>query len=102
MAIAPVKRSKRVEPVTVSKKGWVVIPKEIREKFGIHPGDKIFIFDAGGSIAVMKSQEDPIAYGYGLLKGGPSMAMELVEEHRQEVEKDEREAREWREKHQKK
>jgi len=96
MAVAPTKKTKPA-PVTVSKKGWVVIPKEIRERYGIRPGDKIHIFDAGGRIAIMKAHEDPIAYGYGLLKGGPSMALELVEEHRQEVEKEERELQEWRE-----
>lgn len=95
MAVARAKKTKTA-PVTVSKKGWVVIPKEIREKYGIRPGDKIYIFDAGGRIAIMKAHEDPIAYGYGLLKGEPSLAMELVEEHRQEVEREERELQEWK------
>jgi AbrB family looped-hinge helix DNA binding protein len=75
--------------VTVSKKGWVVIPKEIRERFDIRPGDKIHILDVGGRIAIVKAHKDPIAAGYGFLKGGPSLAGELVEEHRKEVEKEE-------------
>jgi len=86
----------RPSPVTVSKKGWVVIPKEVREKYQIRPGDKVFVFDSGGRITVMKAHEDPIAYGRGLLKGGPSLAMELVREHREEVEREEQELTESR------
>jgi hypothetical protein len=44
----------------------------------------------------MKAHEDPIAYGRGLLKGGPSLAMEMVGEHREEVEREEQELREFR------
>jgi len=79
--------------VTVSKKGWVVIPKEIRDRFGIRPGDKLHILDVGGRITVIPVHKDPIAAGWGLLKGGSSMTEELIEEHRREVEDDKREAR---------
>jgi AbrB family looped-hinge helix DNA binding protein len=91
-----VQTRRKPAPVTVSKKGWVVIPKEIRQKYGIQPGDKIYIFDAGGRIALMKAHEDPIAFGRGFLKGGPSLAMEMVKEHREEVEREEREIEESR------
>ena len=30
---------------TVSSKGWIVIPKEIRDRFGIKPGDKVQVID---------------------------------------------------------
>ncbi|MHA1263546.1 MAG: AbrB/MazE/SpoVT family DNA-binding domain-containing protein, partial [Candidatus Freyarchaeota archaeon] len=33
---------------TVSGKGWVVIPKEIREKYRLRKGDRVLFVDYGG------------------------------------------------------
>jgi AbrB family looped-hinge helix DNA binding protein len=74
----------------VSKKGWIVIPKKIRERHNIKPGDTVHIFDVVSDIIIAKVLKDPIAVGAGFLKGGTSMAEEMVEEHREEVEKEER------------
>jgi AbrB family looped-hinge helix DNA binding protein len=74
--------------VTVSKKGWVVIPREIRERYRIRPGDKVHVLDFGGRIAIIPVPEDPIAAGQGLLKGGRSF-QELLEEKRRELEEEE-------------
>ena len=76
--------------VTVSKKGWVVIPREIRQRNGIRPGDKVHIIDYGGRIAIIPVAEDPIAAGRGMLKGGPSLTKALLEERRWELEREER------------
>jgi len=76
--------------VTVSKKGWVVIPREIRERNGIKPGDKMIIVDYGGRIAIIPAMKDPIAESYGMLKGGPSMTKGLLEDRQWELEKEER------------
>ena len=54
--------------VKVSKKGWVVIPHEIRDRHGIKPGDKVHIVDYAGRIAIIPAFKDPIAAGYGLLR----------------------------------
>ncbi len=77
---------------TVSKKGWVVIPKEIREQYGIRPGDKVVFFNFGNTLTlrVRPTDEDPIKAGYGMLKGGPSMTKALLEERRWELEREER------------
>lgn len=75
--------------VTVSKKGWVVIPKEIRDRYGIKPGQKLSIFPSGHGITVIPIPEDPITAGRGLLKGGPSWK-EMLEEKRRELEEEER------------
>ena len=29
--------------LSVSFKGWIVIPKELRERHGIHPGGKVLL-----------------------------------------------------------
>ncbi len=33
---------------TVSKKGWVVIPQELRKRYGLEKGDQVHIIDYGG------------------------------------------------------
>jgi len=79
-----------VATVTVSKKGWVVIPREIRQRYRIRPGDKVHIIDYAGRIAIIPAAEDPIAAGRGMLKGGPSLTKALLEERRWELEREER------------
>ena len=76
--------------VKVSKKGWVVIPRDIRQRHGIRPGDRVHVIDFGGRIAIIPAAEDPIAAGYGMLKGGPPMTKGLLEDRRWELEREER------------
>lgn len=75
--------------VKVSKKGWVVIPKEIRERHNLHPGDRVQFVDLTGNITLIRVPEDPLASARGLLKGGTSMKAYLEEKHR-ELEEEER------------
>ncbi len=74
----------------VSSKGWVVIPQEIRRRYGLKKGDKVHIIDYGGVVAIVPASGDPIAEGFGMLKGGPSLTEGLLEERRWELEKEER------------
>jgi AbrB family looped-hinge helix DNA binding protein len=76
----------------VSSKGWVVIPKELRDKYNIRPGGKVEIVDYGGVLAIVPVPDDPIDALYGMFAhlGGPSWTAELVEEHRRERENEER------------
>jgi AbrB family looped-hinge helix DNA binding protein len=80
---------------TLSAKGWVVIPSELRKKYGLRPGDKVNVREEDGRIVVVPLLRDPIRELRGMFKGGPSMTVELVEEHRREVEQDEREVQNW-------
>ncbi len=41
----------------LSKKGQIVIPKEIREKFGIKPGDAVIFKIQGDKVILEKIQE---------------------------------------------
>ena len=41
----------------LSKKGQIVIPKEIREKFGIKPGDAVIFKMQGEKVILEKIQE---------------------------------------------
>ncbi len=76
--------------VTVSRKGWVVIPKEVRERHGIKPGDRVHVIEYGRTIAIVPVAKDPIAAGYGMFKAGPSMTKGLLEDRREELEREER------------
>ncbi|GAB4579743.1 MAG: hypothetical protein Fur0022_24820 [Anaerolineales bacterium] len=74
--------------LTVSAKGWIVIPAEIRKKYRLEPGTKVRIVDYGGGLSIIRLPDDPINEMMGFLSGGPSLTQELVEEHRREVEAD--------------
>ena len=63
---------------TVSGKGWVVIPKELREKYRIKKGDRVHFVDYGGVIALVPSSRDPVRESRGLLKGGTSLTEVLL------------------------
>ena len=79
-----------VATTTISAKGWVVIPKEIRQRYGLKKGDKVHLIDYGGVVSLVPASKDPIAEGHGMLKGGPSLTKELLEERRWELEQEER------------
>ena len=90
MAIASRIPEKWSSSVRMSKKGWVVIPKGMRERHGIRPGDEVRIIDLGSRLFIVKAARDPIKEGRGLLKGGPSLTEELLKERRWELEQEER------------
>jgi AbrB family looped-hinge helix DNA binding protein len=79
----------------VSKKGWVVIPHDIRERYGLRPGDKVYITDYGGRITIVPALKDPIRELHGMFKGGPSLTEALLEERQKEREREEEKYQEW-------
>ena len=82
---------------TVSEKGLVVIPKEIREKYGLKKGSKVSFVDWDGKIYMIPALRDPIHDARGMFKtkDGPSMTEALLEERRQAREKEERDVGRW-------
>ena len=80
-----------LQPLRVSAKGWVVIPSNLRKKYGLVPGTRVAVVDYGGVLSIVPVPEEPIAALRGMFsnyKG--SLTDELIEEHRREREKDER------------
>jgi len=54
---------------TVSEKGQVTIPKRLRERLGIRPGDVLnFEEDRGKLVATKQAAEDPMDALYGSLR----------------------------------
>lgn len=69
---------------TVSAKGWVVIPKSIREKHGLEKGSRVQVLDYGQIVAVVPLPDDPVEALHGMLEGGPSLTAELMAERERE------------------
>ena len=40
---------------TVSSKGWVVIPADLRKKYGLDAGSRVMVVDYGGVLAIVPS-----------------------------------------------
>lgn len=53
--------------LTISTKGWVVIPAELRKKYNLHPGQVVQVVDYGGVLALVPVAADPIGHAAGLL-----------------------------------
>lgn len=75
--------------VTVSAKGWVVIPKPIREKHGLKKGSRVQIVDYGQILAIVPLPDDPIEALHGMFEDGPSLTNDLLEERARERAKEE-------------
>lgn len=71
--------------VRASSKYQIAIPKAIRSKLNIKPGQKLMISDRDGGILLTPIPEDPIGFLCGALKDEPSMTRELVEERKRDL-----------------
>jgi AbrB family looped-hinge helix DNA binding protein len=66
--------------ITISNKGWVVIPAELRKKYNLLPGTEVVIVDYGGVLAIIPALKNPVKQGRGLLKSLPSLTQDLLQE----------------------
>jgi AbrB family looped-hinge helix DNA binding protein len=69
---------------TVSAKGWVVIPKSIREKYGLKKGSRVQVLDYGQTVAIVPLPDDPVGALHGMFEAGPSLTQELLAERERE------------------
>ena len=70
--------------LTISNKGWVVIPADLRKKYNLLPGTEVVIVDYGGVLSIVPANKNPIRQGRGMLKGLPSLTQDLRKERAQE------------------
>jgi AbrB family looped-hinge helix DNA binding protein len=77
--------------VKVSSKGQIVLPKAIREKFGIKEGDELEVLDFGNEIVIVPVKKDIELMG--ILKFDKPLK-EIMREVR--AEEEELEARKWK------
>ena len=72
--------------LTISNKGWVVIPAHLRKKYDLHPGKAVRVVDYGGVLALVPALEDPIRQSAGMLyQPGDSLTAALLAEHAEEA-----------------
>ena len=71
--------------VTVSQKGWVVIPVELRNKYNWNSGDRVNVVDYGGVIGLVPVLHNPEVEGTGALHvRGRSLLRRLKQTRKQE------------------
>jgi AbrB family looped-hinge helix DNA binding protein len=76
--------------VKASTKGQIGIPKAIRKKLGITPGKKILLRVVDEHAEITPLPDDPIKEMRGILKGGKSLARELLSERKKDNRIDEK------------
>ena len=77
-----------MQTLNVLNKGQVVIPSEIRHRYGIKPGASLEIREVGDHLELYILPSDPIAAFRGSLKSSDSLASQLIAEHYKEVTQD--------------
>jgi len=70
--------------VTVSSKGWVVIPSLFRRQIGLKPGMKMVVSEAEGKIVLTPQAIDPVEALYGKLAIGESLTEALLADREKE------------------
>ena len=72
---------------TISSKGWIVIPADLRRKYALVPGEQVRIVDYGGIIAIVPAMTDPVEESAGMLRGETSLIEALLAERARERER---------------
>jgi len=69
----------------LSQKGWVVIPKKLRERYGLKKGDRVHVIDYGGVISIVPGSKNPIENALAVLRGKPTLTGELTGSRREDA-----------------
>ncbi len=72
---------------TLSEKGWVVIPQELRRRYRLKKGDRVHVIDYGGVISIVPASGAPIKKTLGMLKGEKSLIKALTKSRREDAER---------------
>jgi AbrB family looped-hinge helix DNA binding protein len=70
--------------VTVSSKGWVVIPSLFRRKIGLKPGMKMKVTETKGKIILTPQAGNLVDELYGALAAGESLTAALLADRAEE------------------
>jgi AbrB family looped-hinge helix DNA binding protein len=84
--------------VTVSSKGQIVIPAEVRRRYEIEPGDQLVVVDLAGQISLHPVPGDPVEAALGAFKAVPGLSSEeFLAERRRERDREDAKSRRWAE-----
>lgn len=64
---------------SMTTKGQVTIPAELRERLGLKPGDKVAFVESGGKV-ILQRLENRVASAFGLIKPTKSASLTNMEE----------------------
>jgi AbrB family looped-hinge helix DNA binding protein len=70
--------------VQISPKGHVLIPKRIRNKYGVIQGGKVQLIEGPDGILLKPAPADPIEAACGSIEGDFSLTADLLEERRKD------------------
>jgi len=85
-----------VYTVRVSSKGQIVLPAEIRKKYGIKTGSELAIVEWAGTLyLVPETHGDPLDELSGMIAGSDFTTEDFLAERRRERDRDEEEVRRW-------
>jgi AbrB family looped-hinge helix DNA binding protein len=70
--------------VTVSQKGWVVIPVELRNKYHWNTGDRVRVIDYGGVVSLVPVLDNPEEEGTGALRRRGRSLLKRLKQTRKE------------------
>jgi AbrB family looped-hinge helix DNA binding protein len=73
--------------VTATVKGQIVIPANLRKKYGIAKGTPVNIYEQDNKIIVEPIHEDPVEGGRGLLKTKGKVLARLLADRKEEAER---------------
>ena len=80
--------SPHIKTVTVSSKGWVVIPAPIRKKIRLKPGMKMTVQELEGKIILEPQTGDTVDSLFGKLAGKSSLTRALLEDRAEEKQRE--------------
>ncbi len=69
---------------TISSKGWIVIPIELRKKYNLGAGAQVALVDYGGVLSIVPAMVDAVEEAAGILKSNRSLTQALLDERAQE------------------
>ena len=64
---------------SVTTKGQVTIPAELREKLGIKPGDRVGFVEINGKVEIQR-QENRISAAFGIIKAKKGVSLKQMED----------------------
>lgn len=72
---------------TITSKGQITLPAEVRDRLGVHTGDRVeFVFDGKQTVVrPVRAQENPFAkwIGIGRPQTGETTTSEIIREQRE-------------------